>query len=102
MNLTVLLGKVKEPLVVKETSNGTQFGQFVIEVERYYQKEDGLRECDTFMVTVWRGLVDMATDLKKGDIVSVRAHLTQNNFVRDDGEVLYRTDLVAERIAQVA
>ncbi len=98
LNSLNLVGIVSEPLVVKETTSGIQFGHIIIDVERSFKKQDAVKESDQFSITVWRNLIDSAMDLKRGDIVSFQGRLIDNNFVKDDGSISYKVDLIAEKL----
>ncbi len=98
LNSLNLVGIVSEPLVIRETTSGIQFGHFIIDVERSFKKQDATKESDKFSITVWRNLIESAMDLKRGDIVSLQGRLIDNNFVKDDGTISYKVDLIAEKL----
>lgn len=98
MNSLNLVGKVVEPLLVKETTSGIQFGQVIIDVERSFKKSDGSKTSDRFMITVWRNLIEQARNLKEGDLIAFQGKLVDNNFTKDDGSISYKTDLIADRL----
>ena len=98
LNSLNLVGIVSEPLVIRETTSGIQFGHFIIDVERSFKKQDATKESDKFSITVWRNLIESAMELKRGDIVSLQGRLIDNNFVKDDGTISYKVDLIAEKL----
>ena len=98
LNSVNMVGKIKDGLVIKETANGLQYGQFTIEVDRSYKKTDSSKDHDTFMVTVWRSLLESLQGVQTGSFISLQGRLADNNFVKDDGSVSYKVDIVADRI----
>lgn len=99
MNQVILIGKVKSEPILKETSNGITLGQLLVDVARPYKAEGQKQESDTYSITLWRGLAEeVKTNSHIGAAVAIKGRLQANNFTKDDGEVLYRSDVIAEKV----
>lgn len=101
MNQIILVGKLHESLSFKETAANIPMAQGIIEVKRPYQSGDG-QESDLYQVTFWRGnSEELKGKFQKGDLVVVKGRLSANNFLKDNGEVMYRAEITGERMTAV-
>ena len=99
MNQILLIGKVKAEPTLKETSNGILLGQLLVDVQRPYKTDGQKAEIDTFCVTLWRGLAEeVKNSSRPGAVVVIKGRLQANNFMKDDGEMIYRSELIAEKV----
>ena len=99
MNQIILIGKVKAEPSLKETSNGILLGQLLVDVARPYKAEGQKAECDTYCVTLWRGLAEeVKASSHIGAVVAIKGRLQANNFIKDDGETVYRSEIIAEKV----
>lgn len=100
MNQVVIFGNVKEMPLVKETSNGVSYCSLIIDCPKLYANSDGIIESETYCVTVWRNMIDeIMKYVEIGRPVAVRGRLHPNNFNKDDGTVIYRTEIIAEKVS---
>lgn len=99
MNNLVIVGKLKEEPMIKETNNGLQFAQMILEVERNYANAKGTKDSDLYQINLWKGLVDEAKHLPIGSYIVVKGRLQANNYQRDDGLAVYRNEIVAEKVS---
>ncbi|MFI3284148.1 MAG: single-stranded DNA-binding protein [Erysipelotrichaceae bacterium] len=99
LNQIVLVGRVKEMPIIKETSQGNKVATLIMEVERNFKNSAGECEYDNFQVTLWRGMADECeANCSVGAIVGVKGRLQANNYMKDD-IIYYKGDIVAEKIS---
>ena len=99
MNQIILIGKVSKTLEIKESKNGYRLGNFLLEVERPYTNAEGDVDTDIFQITIWRSLVDeFENHCKVGDLIAIRGRLQANNYYKDDNEIYYRAEVVADKL----
>ena len=100
MNQVILVGRAKSKPVIKETASKIQLGQLLIEVQKPYSNAEGIYETETFAVTLWRSLVEECVkEINVNSTVAIRGRLQANNYRKDDGDVIYRNEIIAEKVS---
>ena len=100
MNQVILVGRAKSKPVIKETASKIQLGQLLIEVQKPYSNAEGIYETETFSVTLWRSLVEECVkEINENSTVAIRGRLQANNYRKDDGDVIYRNEIIAEKVS---
>ncbi len=98
MNEFKFYGRALEKPELIETEKGYKYCNLLISVERAYKNGDN-PSCDEFKVTLFKNVASEACErIKKGNNVIVKGRLQQNNFDKDSGEIVYRPELVGEKI----
>lgn len=99
MNQVVVVGRVKELPVIKETANGNKVAYMLVEVERSFKNAQGDIEKDDFMVTLWRGIAEEChASCTVGSVVGVKGRLQANNYTKDD-VIYYKPEIIAEKVS---
>lgn len=94
MNQLTIVGTVKHIPDFKTTSNGLNFSNIIIESLKNNEKTP-----EEFLITFWnQNLEYIKSNVSNGDKVYIKAHLKANNYNKDNNEILYRSDIVGERI----
>lgn len=100
LNQVVIVGKVKALPILKETSTGVKLAEMLIEVERNYKNSQGVFETDTLQCTLWRGLAESAIEeCSVGALIGIKGRLQGNHFESKEGNPIYTSDLIAEKIS---
>ena len=100
LNQCVLVGKVKELPVIKQTSSGNSLAQLVLEVDRNFRNADGTLSTDLFQVTLWRGIAESCIDvLKSNDLIAVKGRLQASVYENDKHKTYYNAEVVAEKVS---
>ena len=99
LNQFVGVGRLVAEPSVKETEDGKQVSNITIAVPRSYKNENGEYDTDFVDVVLWNGIAENTAEYcKKGDIVGVKGRLQTNNYEKEDGEKVFKLDVVAEKV----
>ena len=99
MNKVILVGNLTRDPELTETSNGVSVCKFCVAVNRDYENNEGVKECDFFNITVWRGRAESCGKyLAKGSKVAVLGTLQNRNYEDKDGIMRYVTDVIANEV----
>ncbi len=100
LNQVVLVGRIKELPVLKETSSGVKLAEMLVEVERNYKNAQGVMDTDTIQCTLWRGLAETAMEQSGvGNLIGLKGRLQGNHFDSKDGNPIYVSEVIAEKIS---
>lgn len=101
MNLVVVIGRLGADPEMRFTPNGHPVTTFSVAVNRTYRNGDGEKERQTEWVRVvaWRRLAEICNQyLSKGRLVAVVGRLQSRSFEGNDGQMRYRTEVVARAV----
>ena len=97
-NGLMLIGRLTEDPVVKETESGKKVCSLRIAVPRSFKNANGEYETDFFDCNIWNSIADNAAEYcRKGDMVGIKARL-QNRTYEKDGIKQYTNDIQVERL----
>ncbi len=100
LNQVVIVGRIKELPIQKETSSGVKLAEMLVEVERNYKNAQGVFETDTLQCTLWRGLADSAVEQSKvGNLIGIKGRLQGNHFESKEGSPIYYSEVIVEKIS---
>lgn len=100
LNQCVLVGKVKELPVIKQTSNGNNYAQLVLEVDRSFRNSDGTLSSDLFQVTLWKGIAELCMDVCKiNDLIALKGRLQASVYENDKNKIYYNAEVIAEKVS---
>ena len=98
MNSVILVGNLTRDPEVRQTTSGETVCAFTIAVERP-QKEGQQKQTDFPRITVFGKQGDSCGRyLKKGRTVAVQGRLQTGSYTNKNGEKVYTTDVVANRV----
>ena len=102
MNEFKFYGKALETPDLIESDRGNKYCHLLVNVDREYKNSDGKVDNDDFKVTCFKSLAEeVSKNVKKGQKVIVKGRLQQNNFDKENGDIVYRAELVGEKIFYV-
>lgn len=99
MNSVILIGRlVRDPELSYTPNTQTAVGRFTIAVDR--PKRDGEDQgADFIRITVWGRQAETCNRyLSKGRQVAVHGHIQTGSYKDRNGDTVYTTDVVAERV----
>lgn len=100
MNEFKILGWAIDKPELKESEKGTKYCNLIVGVKRNYNGKDGEEIVDDFKVTCFQTLAeDVCAKVKKGKNILIEGRLQQTNYnKKDTNEIIYKSDLVGEKI----
>ena len=99
MNQLLLVGRLTNDPEIKEV-DGKKKCQITVAVKRQYKNKDGIYETDFIPCTIWNTIAEKVCEYcKKGDVVSVKSRIQNNNYTDKDDNKVYSFDIVAEQVS---
>lgn len=99
MNKVFLIGNLTRDPEFKKTPNDISVCTFSIAVNRRFASANGEREADFLNIVAWRGLADIcAKYLGKGSKVAVAGEIRTRNYVNQQGDKRYVTEIQADDV----
>ena len=102
MNAFRFCGRALETPELLESEKGSKYAHLFLKVEREYKNSDGKVDTDVFRITCFKSLAEeIEKNVKKGQTLIMKGRLQENNFVKDNGDTIYRAELVGDKIFYV-
>ncbi|MEG0823510.1 MAG: single-stranded DNA-binding protein [Erysipelotrichaceae bacterium] len=99
LNVIALVGKVVEIPELKETSGATKYSNIALSIDRSFKNAEGAYESDTIIVSLWRGVAELACEAcKVGSIVSIKGRIQSREYEKD-GVIYHNYDIIAEKLS---
>ena len=97
LNICILTGRpTKDPEVSRNSE--TAVAHFSMAVNRRKNRE-GVEEADFPRITLFGGLADFSEKyVRKGKMIQVTGRIQTGSYTNKDGEKVYTTDVVADRL----
>ncbi len=98
VNKVIIIGNITRDPIIKTTEGGNKLALFTIATNRYYKTSAGEEksEAEFHSCIAWGGLADRIEKfLTKGKLVYVEGRLKTRVIEKDDGDKLYKTEVVA-------
>lgn len=95
MNEVVLIGRTTKDIELRYTQSQTAVARFTLAVDRH-DKDKG---CDFISCIAWgKTAENMDKYVSKGNRVAVSGRIQTGSYTNKDGNKVYTTDVVAERV----
>lgn len=101
VNKVILIGNITRDPLVKETENSKKIAMFTVATNRYFKTADGENksEAEFHNCVAWWALAEKAEQfLTKGKLVYIEGRLKTRVIEKEEGEKLYKTEIVAGSI----
>ncbi len=100
LNKVILGGRLTADPELKQTQSGIAVVSFTIAVNRRYSKDSAQQnESDFFNVTAWRATAEFVSRyFRKGSSICITGSIQNRNWVDQEGQKHYRTDIVADEV----
>lgn len=96
MNKAIFIGRLTKDPVVRAGENA-KIANFSLAIDRYSKSEE--KQTDFPRITVFGKQAENAEKyLKKGQLVCVEASVRTGQFTNKDGEKVYTTDFIADKV----
>ncbi len=99
MNNLILVGRLtKDPVLRHQDGRGRCY--ITLAVKRQYKNSDGIYETDFINCTVWNVIAEKVCEFcRKGDMVSVKGRIQNNNYIDKDDNKVYTYEIVADQVS---
>lgn len=98
LNNVVLVGRLTKDIDLRKTQNNISVCQFTLAVNRPKRK-DQPEEADFIQCVAWSHSADfLSSYASKGAIVSVEGEIRTRNYLNPQGEKVYITEILADKV----
>ncbi len=98
-NEVILVGRLVEKPIVKETSNGVKLSTIVLDVERPFRNNLGFKDHDYINCVLWRGISASVNDCcEVGSILGIKGRLQSRNFESQDNQSICALEVKVEHV----
>lgn len=99
INNVILVGRLTHKADLKFTTNGKNYTQFSVAVQRKFKNQSDEYEADFISCTLWGKAAENFTKFtRKGSLVGVEGRLQTRNYEKD-GRKIYITEVIAENFS---
>ena len=100
LNQFIVIGRIKELPVIRETTNGNKISTLLLEVDRNFKNSDGVYEKDVFQITLWKGIAESTVHLSEiGSLIAVKGRVQASTYEGKDGIQYYNYEIIAEKVS---
>lgn len=97
LNRVVLMGRITQDLVLKQTQGGTSVLSFTVAVDRGFTDQNGERQTDFINCVAWRQTAEFITRyFSKGRMIAVEGNLRTRTYDDKNGTRHYVTEVYVD------
>ena len=99
MNQLFLVGRLtKDPEILK--NGGLTQCRVTLAVKRQFKNPNGVYDTDFITCTVWNVIAQRVSEYcKKGDLISLKGRIQNNNYLGKDEKMVYTYEIIAEQVS---
>ncbi len=98
-NEVIIIGKLANKPVMKETSSGVKLATMVLDVERPYRNNLGIKDHDYIHCVLWRGMSEQVRDCCDiGSFLGVKGRLQSKVFEASDNQTTTILEVKVEHV----
>ena len=98
-NEVILIGKLVNKPVLKETSQGVRLANMVIQIERPYKNNLGIKETDYIQCVLWRGIAAQVCETCNiGSMIGVKGRLQSRTHENSENQLISIMEVKVEHI----
>lgn len=98
-NEVILIGKLVSKPYLRETQQGVKLATMVLQIERPYRNNLGIRESDLVNCVLWRGIASQVSDTCDiGSFVGVKGRLQSKTFENDQNQSVLSMEVKVEHV----
>ena len=99
INQLFLVGRLVRTPEIKNT-DGKLSCIITLAVKRNYKNADGIFETDFITCSVWNIIAEKVCEYcQKGDLISVKARVQNNNYLDKEEKMVYSYEFIAEQVS---
>lgn len=99
MNQLFLVGRLtKDPEIIQ--NSGIEQCRVTLAVKRAFKNPNGVFETDFITCTIWNIIAKRVCEYcKKGDLISLKGRIQNNNYMDKDEKMVYSYEIIAEQVS---
>ncbi|WP_050635703.1 single-stranded DNA-binding protein [Candidatus Stoquefichus sp. SB1] len=98
-NEIIVIGKLANEPVLKETSNGVKLATMVLDVERPYRNNLGIKDHDYISCVLWKGISQTVMDCCEiGSYIGIKGRLQSKTFESSDHQTTTVMEVKVEHV----
>ena len=99
MNNAYLVGRLTKGPEIEQFEGGKKT-RLTIAIGRPFRNSQGIYDTDYITCTVWNAIADRVCEYcKKGDMLSIKARIQNNNYTDKNDNKIYTYEIIAEQVA---
>lgn len=100
LNKVILIGRLANDPELRYTAGGLAVASFTVAVDRPFKnQETGEKKTDFFRCKAWRQKAEFVNQyVQKGRLVAIEGRIELNDYVGQDGQKRYSTDVVVDQV----
>lgn len=92
-------GRLTRDIELQYTNSNKEYARITIAIQRDYKNQSGEREADFISCLLWGAPAKyIAEYARKGDLISISGRLETSSYQNQNGQTVYRTDVVASSV----
>ena len=98
LNQAVLIGRIVKDPELKDTEKG-KVTNITLAVPRSFKNSNGEYDTDFISCVLWKGVAESTVEYcKKGDLVGIKGRIQTREYINDEEEKKFTTEVVAEKV----
>ena len=98
-NEVILIGKLVDKPHLRETQQGIKMATMVLQVERPYRNNLGIRETDYINCIVWRSIANQVSDCCEiGSFIGVKGRLQSRSYDNSENQSVSTMEVKVEHV----
>lgn len=95
----ILVGRLTKDPELRRSDN-TSSCYITVAVKRQFKNSNGIYETDFISCTVWNVIAERVCEFcKKGDMISIKARIQNNNYLDKEDNKVYSYEIIAEQVS---
>lgn len=99
-NEVIIIGKLASKPVLRATQNGTKMATAIIQVERPYRNNLGIKENDYINCLFWKALASQVIDCcEVGSYIGVKGRIQSRSYEDDENKSMTTFEVKVEHVS---
>lgn len=98
-NEVVIIGRLASEPTMRETQQGVKLATIVIQVERPYRNNLGIRDNDFISCVLWKGIANQVLDCcQMGSFLGIKGRLQSKTYENADNQTITTMEVKVEHV----
>lgn len=99
-NEVIIIGRLANKPILRATQNGVKMATAIIQVERPYRNNLGIRENDFINCILWKGIAQQVIDnCQVGSFIGVKGRIQSRSYENDENNSVTTFEVKVEYIS---